>query len=399
MHARVSSEPLPCADPCFISRMHPPIRNGHVGDWRLSDADFLASFRLPGAADKHDKLKELNPLPRDGRILFDEERHEYWIDGRVRVPRSVTGLVHAYNSEFDPYAAVRAMKNSTRWPEKREAFLNDVGKELEDSEIVELWARRGRIASARGTLLHYHAEMHLNGREIEPPHSPEFAMLLAMVRALKEHFGLCPYRTEISLFHAGLCLAGQADALFVDEHGAITILDWKRTQRISWENAFRTLKEPINHLPDCNGWAYGLQLNVYKYPAVALMDAEPNCYHRWVHARNRELLACERDVSRASPSLAAESQTHSSSVHEGRARSDSGRPDRSRRSRERSTAGHRCAVCFARPNKLARATPTYAHISLSVLVCAIVRARTPPSHCCAALRARLERWFLQVASF
>ena len=243
----------------------PVISNGRVGDWRLSDTEFLASFRLPGAADKHDKLKEQNPLPRDARIVFDEAKHEYWIDGFVKVPRSVTGLVHAYASHFDPHAAVHAMKGSAKWLEKREAFLTDSGRELEDDEIVDLWAHRGRVASARGTLLHWHAEMHLNGREMELPHSPEFVMLINIVDALKA-WGLRPYRTEISLFHCGLCLAGQADALFVDERsGDIAILDWKRTQRIRFDNPFRSLKEPLNHLPEANGWLYCLQLNIYKY--------------------------------------------------------------------------------------------------------------------------------------
>ena len=73
------------------------------------------------------------------------------------------------------------------------------------------------------------------------------------------------FRTEISLFHCGLCLAGQADALFVDADGAITILDWKRTKSIRFDNPFRSLKEPLQHLPDSNGWLYCLQLNVYKW--------------------------------------------------------------------------------------------------------------------------------------
>lgn len=135
--------------------MSPPIKNGTVGDWRLSDADFLASFHLPGASDKHDKLMDLHPLPRDRRIRFDEEKHEYWIDGCVKAPRSVTGLVHAYASCFDPGTAVRTMKSSARWPQKREGFLNEAGEELDDAEIVALWEQRGRIASARGTLLHW----------------------------------------------------------------------------------------------------------------------------------------------------------------------------------------------------------------------------------------------------
>ena len=103
------------------------------------------------------------------------------------------------------------------------------------------------------------------GREMEHPHSPEFVMFLAIVDVLK-HWGLRPYRTEISLFHCGMCLAGQADAFFVDESSRdITILDWKRTQCIRFDNAFRTLREPLNHLPDSNGWLYCLQLNIYKY--------------------------------------------------------------------------------------------------------------------------------------
>ena len=52
--------------------------------------------------------------------------------------------------------------------------------------------------------------MHLNVRELELPHSPEFTMLKDIVRVLKETFCLREYRTEISLFHCGLCLAGQA---------------------------------------------------------------------------------------------------------------------------------------------------------------------------------------------
>jgi hypothetical protein len=168
--------------------------------------DFLASFHLPGVADKHDRLKDENPLPRDRRIVFHEEKHEYFCDN-VKAPRSVTGLVHTYGWEFDPHAAVQAMKNGARWPEKRASFMTDSGTEMSDGEIVEMWKSSGQIASARGTLLHYHCEMHLNQRRLEPPHSPEFKMFLAIFAVLQS-WGLRPFRTEISLFHNGLCLAG-----------------------------------------------------------------------------------------------------------------------------------------------------------------------------------------------
>ena len=117
--------------------------------------------------------------------------------------------------------------------------------------------------------------MHLNSRELELPHSPEFEMFLNILDVLQGKFGLRAFRTEVSLFHCGVCLAGQADALFIDESGAITILDWKRTQRIRFDG-FRSLREPIDHLPDANGWLYCLQLNTYKCPAVAPVVALPD---------------------------------------------------------------------------------------------------------------------------
>ena len=118
--------------------MDTPIANGVVGDWRLSDAEFLASFHLPGLAEKHETLKKLNPpLPRDARISFNEYRHEYTIDGII-APRSTTGLVHAYGWDFDPHVAVRAMKNGSRWHgKKREDYLKDDGEELGDDEVVQ----------------------------------------------------------------------------------------------------------------------------------------------------------------------------------------------------------------------------------------------------------------------
>ena len=156
------------------------------------------------------------------------------------------------------------MKQAASWEERREAFVNESGELMEDQEIVELWRLNGRVASTRGTLLHRHTEMHLNGQEIEPPLSPEFQQIVAILQVLSGR-GLRAFRTEVCLFHCRLCLAGQAAALFQDAGGAITILDWKRRKSIRFDDSFRTLREPLDHLPDCNGWLYSLQLNVYKF--------------------------------------------------------------------------------------------------------------------------------------
>ena len=45
----------------------------------------------------------------------------------------------------------------------------------------------------------------------------------------------------------------------------INIILTPGTKTIAFDNPFQTLREPINHLPDKNGWLYALQLNTYKY--------------------------------------------------------------------------------------------------------------------------------------
>ena len=43
------------------------------------------------------------PFPREARITFNEEKHEYTIDG-IRAPRSATGLLNEYKPGFDATA-------------------------------------------------------------------------------------------------------------------------------------------------------------------------------------------------------------------------------------------------------------------------------------------------------
>ena len=240
--------------------------NGLVGDWRLPDAEFIAGFRLPGQAEKLNTLEERNPLPRDSRIVFEEEHHRYYIDGEVRAPRSVTQLVHEVAQEFDAPTAIAAMRRGRNWSRRRGEFLRPDGTEMSDEEIAARWAENGRVQSSRGTLMHFHIEQFLNGAVVEQPHSPEFAMFLRFREDFMVARGLEPLRTELSLFHCGLRAAGQADLIARDtETGRIVILDWKRSKEIKYKNPYQRLRPPLDHLSDCNYNLYSLQLNVYRY--------------------------------------------------------------------------------------------------------------------------------------
>ena len=77
---------------------------------------------------------------------------------------------------------------------------------------------------------------------------------------------LKPYRTEWTIFHEELMLAGSIDMIFKDDDGNLLIYDWKRCKEIVKTNAFGKWgnKECIEHLPDTNYWHYCLQLNTYK---------------------------------------------------------------------------------------------------------------------------------------
>ena len=61
---------------CWLEMM---IRNGECGDWRLSDEEFLSSFRL--SPERRGPLAQRNPLPREDRIVFDAAGHAYCVGG------------------------------------------------------------------------------------------------------------------------------------------------------------------------------------------------------------------------------------------------------------------------------------------------------------------------------
>ena len=222
------------------------VRNGRVGNWRLQDAEFMASFRLPSAGDKHEVLKAKNPFPNEDRLVFEETSHTYAFDGVV-VPCSVTTLVHRFVGKFDPGGALAGMKSRDSWEWKQQQYLKSDGELMSDEEIVSQWAHNGLVQRSRGTLLHYHVEQYLNGLTIEEPHSPEFKQFLALYNSTIVG-KMEVFRTEISMHHSGLAVAGQADCLCTDTDG-IVIWDSKRVARLRMDGNQQMLP-PLRHMAD-----------------------------------------------------------------------------------------------------------------------------------------------------
>ena len=236
-------------------------RNGEVGDWRLTDSDFMATFALPNR--RPDSLARHHPFEQDARIHFDEPSHTYTFDGDI-VGRSVTGLLHQFANDFAPAAALAAMKRAPEWEAKKTA-LEEQGLGTDDRDFIERWAFNGRVQRSRGTLMHFHCECMVNGVEVESPYSPEFQQARAIYTQLLD-MGLQPWRSELSMYSTILQCAGQADLIMRwPDDGSLVIVDWKRTQQLVYENRFRCLKYPLSNLPDTNYWFYALQLNTYAF--------------------------------------------------------------------------------------------------------------------------------------
>ncbi len=82
--------------------------------------------------------------------------------------------------------------------------------------------------------------------------------------ALLRREAFVPVRTELSVFHCGLQLAGQIDALYTDAAGRCVIVDWKRCKELR-QTSRDPLRPPLEHLADCNWFLYALQLNLYGF--------------------------------------------------------------------------------------------------------------------------------------
>jgi hypothetical protein len=263
-------------DGCFAMMKQPPfclagvprkcVRNDEVADWQLDDDAFLASFALPGKDNKCDILQSAYPFERDKRIVFYESDHKYIIDGTVRAPRSVTKIVHQFEVPFDGPMVVAKMKASANWAKKKKEYLWPDATEMTNAQILRKWAKNGDVSSKRGTLLHWHCEMFMNGSCIYGPFSTEFSYFLDFYEKYMLPKGLIPVRTEFSIFHTGLAVAGQIDVLLkyygTDKY---VIADYKRSKEIKEFNRWQQLKEPFDHLDSTNLNTYTLQLLMYRY--------------------------------------------------------------------------------------------------------------------------------------
>ena len=257
------------------------------------------------------RLAVENAHERDRRVDFNEERHEYEVDGRV-VKGSVSSL---WASKFEVFDAIgTARKCYPKWArlangggdEKAWGYLrkyislvekkNPLEGSADDEEddpsvkgygnlikylwkkgkgkdecveaVVELWSKLGVEASERGTFVHRQAELHCNDEPYENGSETD-AEIIQYEAFRRDHPLLMPYRTEWSVFAYldAFVVAGQVDCVYVDDAGEFHMVDYKCTaHELSPKNPYNKFGAfPFDKVPDTSYGHYACQQNIYRF--------------------------------------------------------------------------------------------------------------------------------------
>ena len=217
-------------------------------------------------------LAKMNAHERDSHIRFAEEGHKYTIltdpDSNYT---SVTTWNHTHFPKFDADAVITSMMKGKGWKEGHKYWG------MTPEQIKKQWSDNGASVSGAGTDLHYEIECFMNNNSIPYPYthkelgavsnagngSLEWKYFIEFVNDMSH---LKPYRTEWTIYHEGLKLAGSIDMVYENPDGTLAIYDWKRSKDISRINPYNRFASTysISHMPDSNFWHYALQLNTYK---------------------------------------------------------------------------------------------------------------------------------------
>lgn len=254
-------------------------------------------------------LAKQTPHALDTAVTFEEDTHTYAVQYIRNGPFctegivSTSGFVHSFFGHFDPDEVIPKMRRGRNFSTSAYASMTDL-------EIKNLWEQNGARASARGTLLHFLLECHMNGFDLASSPYAGLEDVQAYFRWRTTYFepaGLVPFRTELR-FSTGpdLRLTGTADLLAIrDDHPppeetggilSLHLIDWKFSRGVKYENKFGSGSGPCAGLPDCNGSHYGLQQNIYRwfietyhqewtwrghhYTRVKIVDMQLAIFHR-----------------------------------------------------------------------------------------------------------------------
>lgn len=230
-------------------------------------------------------LSTANKHQRDQYIQFFEDGHKYIItcdpDSKYT---SVTTIIHDNFPSFNAEIIVAKMMSSPNYKEGHKYWG------MTGDEIKAKWSNDGTSASGAGTEMHYQIECFMNNPNVNSSYThkqlyydyvksssnttrkrkqtqiiqtTEWSYFIDFIKNTPH---LKPYRTEWTVYHEDLKIAGSIDMVYENADGTLSIYDWKRSKEIVRTNNFNEFAttECIRHIPNVNYWHYALQLNIYK---------------------------------------------------------------------------------------------------------------------------------------
>lgn len=187
------------------------------------------------------------------QITFNEEAHSY-IDDQGNAYASGTGLVSAFFPEFDiEFHAERIAARDNRLT----------------MDVIADWNRKRDESCRYGTKVHEHAENLILGRSPAKPDTEKeriaFSAVDKALAGLNQHYDIIG--CEQIIFAPCLHLAGTIDLPVRSKTtGRLGVFDWKTNETLDITARFGDYaKQPISHIPDCNGNHYRMQFAVYAH--------------------------------------------------------------------------------------------------------------------------------------
>jgi hypothetical protein len=202
-----------------------------------------------------------------GEYKYYDEPHVYTCNG-VDVGKSVTGLIHAYETPFD----------SKYWLAKKSAERG-----ITEAELKKEWDYKAKVSTVKGTMGHDFIENFLSNkimrRETEMIFSqPIFESTdpvtekLDIIENMMGNFcveskpTLIPIKSEFVIGDPEYDTAGMLDQLFYNRKTKMLhIWDWKTNKEIRSSNRFQSLVAPLQHLEQCELVIYSLQTSIYRH--------------------------------------------------------------------------------------------------------------------------------------